>query len=156
MKNNKNKRINEAFSLMEVLIWCAIAGIFGSLVIVAGSSYIEKQKVKATIQDMSIYSAALLDFYSDVGRYPTNEEGLKVLVEKNYIKKGNNGENDKESKLLDQWKNEYIYTPSDDNTGYILKSLGSDKKEGGEGTKKDLIVDESEKNGTSDENSLEQ
>ena len=45
----------------------------------------------------------------------------------------------RQKRIIDKWKNEYIYTLINDDKDFIIKSLGSDKKEGGEGTKKDIF-----------------
>jgi general secretion pathway protein G len=139
----KKRTINNAFSLMEVIIWCGIAAIFSTLVGIAGFSFMEKQKSKAAVQEMGIYSTAILDFYSDTGKYPTNEEGLQMLYDKGYITK---------EKQLDPWKNEYIYNLEEDK-GFTIKSLGSDKKEGGEGNAKDIVETHSSNSDTTTEES---
>ena len=41
---------------------------------------------------------------------------------------------------LKYYSNAYVYTQTDDGQGFMIKSLGSDKKEGGAGTAKDLTV----------------
>jgi general secretion pathway protein G len=130
---------------MEVIIWVGIAAIFSTLVGIAGFSFMEKQKSKAAIQEIGIYSTAILDYYSDTGKYPTNEEGLQMLFEKGYITK---------EKQLDPWKKEYIYTLEDDK-GFTIKSLGSDKKEGGEGNAKDIVESHLSNSDTSPEETAE-
>lgn len=130
----KKKRFyNHAFSLMETMIWVGIIGIFVGIVGVAGMSFWDRAKVKAAITEMKIYSSALLSYYDSEGKYPTNDEGLKVLLDENYLTK---------TDFKDPWKNLYIYTVSDEGDGFMIKSLGSDKKDGGKGTKKDLVISE--------------
>ena len=114
---------------METLIWVGIVGIFVGIVGIAGVSYWDRARVKAATQEMNVYSSALLDFYDKDGKFPTSDEGLKVLLDEDYIKK---------TDFLDPWKNPYIYTATEN--GFTIKSLGSDKKEGGTGTKKDIMV----------------
>ncbi|OHD14614.1 MAG: hypothetical protein A2086_15590 [Spirochaetes bacterium GWD1_27_9] len=127
----KIKKINYGFSLMETLIWVGIVGIFVGLVGIAGFAFWDRAKVRACVQEMKIYSAALMDYSETEGGLPTNEEGLKILLEKGYVTK---------TKFLDPWQNAYVYTQTDDGQGFMIKSLGSDKKEGGAGTAKDLTV----------------
>lgn len=42
--------------------------------------------------------------------------------------------------LEDIWKTPYIYIPENNNRSYVLKSLGSDSLEGGDGSKSDVEV----------------
>lgn len=137
MRNKIIKNLNRGFSLMETLIWVGIVGIFVGIVGIAGVSYWDRARVKAATQEMNVYSAALLDYYDKNGSFPTSDEGLKILLEQNYIK---------QTKFLDPWKNPYIYNATEN--GFTIKSLGSDKKEGGTGTKEDIMVYE----GDSDQN----
>ena len=123
------RRLNKGFSLMETLIWVGIVGIFVGIVGIAGVSFWDRARVKASEQEMNIYSSALLDYYDKNGNFPTTDEGLKKLLEDEYIK---------ETDFLDPWKNPYIYTATEN--GFKIKSLGSDKKEGGSGTKEDITV----------------
>jgi general secretion pathway protein G len=142
MKNKKNnkktlrssiKYLNKGFSLMETLIWVGIVGIFVGLVGITGMTFWDRAKVRAAKQEMNIFSAALLEYYSTEGTLPSEDEGLNLLIEKGYITKG------KES-IKDPWGGEYIYQIMNDGKGFSLKSLGSDKREGGEGTKGDQTV----------------
>ena len=77
----KIKKINYGFSLMETLIWVGIVGIFVGLVGIAGFAFWDRAKVRACVQEMKIYSAALMDYSETEGGLPTNEEGLKILLE---------------------------------------------------------------------------
>jgi general secretion pathway protein G len=129
------KNINSAFSLIETLIWVGIVGIFVGLVGISGMSFWDRTKVKAAVQELKIYSTALLDYYDTEKQYPTSEEGLKILLEKGYVTK---------TKFLDPWGAPYNYKATEN--GFLISSFGSDKKEGGEGTKKDLIITEGEAN----------
>lgn len=128
---NLNDNFNAGFSLMETMIWVGIVGIFVGLVGVAGMSFWDRAKVKASTSEMQIFSSALLNFYDSEGRYPSEDEGLQILLKNKYLTK---------TDFKDPWMNPYIYTVSDNGDGFIIKSLGADKKEGGDGTKKDIIV----------------
>lgn len=135
MKHNKIKKLNNGFSLMETLIWVGIVGIFIGIVGIAGMGLMERTKVQAARQELNVYSAALLSYYQTEGEFPSDDEGLNILISENYIDtKGN------KSAAVDPWNQEYIYTLVNDGQGFIIKSLGADKREGGSGTKKDVII----------------
>lgn len=136
--NKKIKKIkvhlNSGFSLMETLIWVGIVGIFLGLSGFAMFKQLDRAKIKAAKQEMHVYGTALLEYLSTEGQLPTEEEGLMVLVQKEYIVSKDS------NKLTDPWGNEYIYTLINDGKDFIIKSLGSDKQEGGEAiTAKDIV-----------------
>lgn len=134
MIKKTNKVINDGFSLMETLIWVGIVGIFVGLVGIAGMSFWDRAKVQGAKQEISIYSAALLEYYETEGEFPQEDDGLIVLLKEGYIiSKG-------KTKTIDPWNQEYIYTLISDGQGFVIKSLGADKKEGGTGTKKDIVI----------------
>ena len=142
------KYFNQGFSLMETLIWVSIVGIFLSLIGFGGIAARDRARVKGATQELKVIEAALLDYYDNEGSYPPESAGLQALVDKNYIKSNN-----KSNKLVDPWGTEYIYTLSNDGHDFTIKSLGSDKKEGGTGTALDIIVSSSN---ASKENSNDQ
>ncbi len=128
-----NKKINEGFSLTEVIIWVTLAAIFSSLIAIGSIKLINNAKVHAAKQEMNIYSAALLEYYQDKGNLPSENDGLGVLLKEGFINK-------KDYTLKDPWKNDYIYNLVNNGQDFVIKSLGSDKKEGGKGTAADIIV----------------
>jgi general secretion pathway protein G len=70
---------------------------------------------------MKSISSALKMYKIDNSNYPSTQEGLKLLANKNYF------EDKKMPK--DSWGNNYIYTSSED--GFEILSLGANKIEGG-------------------------
>jgi general secretion pathway protein G len=103
-----------------------------------------KQKVEATKVQMRQLGTILDQFRLECGFYPTTEQGLDALVAKpagrdcknydpqGYIKGG---------KLpKDGFSNDFRY--ESDGNKYVIKSLGNDNAEGGEGLDKDITSDE--------------
>ncbi|OHD72656.1 MAG: hypothetical protein A2355_16030 [Spirochaetes bacterium RIFOXYB1_FULL_32_8] len=127
----KMNDLNKGFSLMETLIWVGIVGIFVGLVGVSGVTFMNKAKVRGATQEMKIYSMALLDYYQTEGDYPSADRGLKVLLDEQYVTK---------TDFKDPWKTAYEYVISEDGLGFTLTSFGADKKPGGTGLHKDIIV----------------
>lgn len=127
-----------AFTLLELIIVLAIIGMIAALVLPNLFSTGEKAKVDTTKAQMSALQTAVEEFRSTYARYPTAEEGLKVLLTgppeaasdpKNFLQK--------ETLPRDGWKNEFIYQ-EDDDFGYRIISYGSDGKPGGEDFAADL------------------
>jgi general secretion pathway protein G len=136
------ENFNDGFSLTEVIVWVTLAAVFSSLIAIGSVKLINNAKVHAAKQEMNIYSAALLEYYQDKGNFPDENDGLSILLKENYINK-------KGTTLKDPWKNDYIYTLTNNGEDFVIKSLGSDKKEGGNGSQKDIVVSSS--NADSDE-----
>lgn len=140
MKKGKKiaKKLKKGMSLVEVMIWVVIAGIVGGGVMLGSSRLISRARTGKATNELSVFSSALLQYKNEEGAFPTAEEGLNILIEKGYVKfKTQNGE------LLDPWKKPYIYESINEGEGFIVKSLGSDKVEGGTGDKADIITEES-------------
>lgn len=69
---------------------------------------------------------AIAVFARDTGHCPTEDEGLSVLVARNYLSRP----------PLDAWGNEYVYQT--DGRAYSLKSYGADGQPGGNGVDADI------------------
>ena len=84
--------------------------------------------------------AASLDFFFiDLGRYPTEAEGLQALITAPsgvagwtgpYVRSGRN--------LVDPWGRPYVYQPTGPNTPPLVVSLGADGEPGGDGAAADI------------------
>ncbi|MBF0218867.1 MAG: type II secretion system major pseudopilin GspG [Gammaproteobacteria bacterium] len=135
-----HKSQQRGFTLIELLVVLAIlallAGLVGPQVMNAlGES--KSKTAKVQIEDL----AAALDLYRlDTGHYPSNEEGLKALVEKPKAAKKWNGPYLKKKLVPDDpWGNPYTYRFPGEHGAYDLLSLGSDNVPGGEGEARDLL-----------------
>ena len=138
MKKNDSKK---AFTLIELLIVVAILGLLAGIIAPAIMGKFDKAKQDITCNQMKGLGQALETFKLENGVYPDTEEGLQALVANPdaskyptysgpYVGKG---------KLpKDSWSGSYQYV----NTGsdYDIISLGADRREGGEGSKKDLYL----------------
>jgi len=125
--------MRKAFSLIELMIVIVILGLLAAMVMPSLTGKGEEAKRKLVcVQMKSIYDGALDMYKIDNSTYPSTEQGLDLLVEKGYFK------DDKLPK--DSWGNPFIYI--NNNSTVELISLGADKKEGGEGTAKDIKLSE--------------
>ena len=70
------------FTLIELLVVITILGILATVVTFSVVREIEKAKVQSAKTQISVFVLALQRYASEVGEYPTSEEGLKVLIEK--------------------------------------------------------------------------
>ena len=89
---------------------------------------------------LELLSTGVARFYMDMQRYPTAEEGLRVLLERPQGPGSDKWEGpylEKDFIPKDGWEREFIYEPGE-NGRFIVKSLGADGTIGGEGENRDL------------------
>ncbi|MGH7738708.1 MAG: type II secretion system major pseudopilin GspG [bacterium] len=135
----KPRRLPQSgFTLIELLIVLVILSLLAALV---GPALVERLKpAKRTAAQSQIeeFSSALDDFYVDVGRYPTADEGLQALRQNPSFLKRWNGPYLKKEIPLDPWGDPYVYRSPGRNGGFEIVSWGADDKEGGEGENADV------------------
>lgn len=138
----KNKK---GFTIIELMVVLVILGTLMTVLFVSLSdSGIDEEKAKFKMKaDRAKIEAALFRFKNDVGRLPTEDEGLEVLVncspdiDSSRCKKWLSSED----ALLDPWQHPYIFRVNE-NGGYDIISLGADGAEGGEGQNADINLKE--------------
>ena len=122
----------------------AVIIIIGLLAAVAAVNFLgqtDKARVATTRANLKTLSHAVAQFKMDTGRFPTEDEGLQVLIEqpsdvKNYEP---GGYLDSTEVPLDAWDNEFIYQRyPESGKAYVIISYGADGEEGGEGYDSDM------------------
>jgi general secretion pathway protein G len=76
-----SRRENHAFTLVELMVVVVILGILAATIIPQFMGTTEDAKVSAAKAHVAELESALERFYVHMDRYPTAEEGLKVLVD---------------------------------------------------------------------------
>jgi len=137
MRKNNSKK---AFTIIELMVVITIIGILASLVAPKFMGKLESAKVKTTQAQMQMFSTALDSFNLDVGRYPTDSEGLAVLWTKTKDIRSYDGPYLPKPVAEDAWGNPYLYKTTSDDNAYDIISYGKDGKEGGEDTATDLSI----------------
>ena len=136
MKRNSFKK---AFTIIELMVVITIIGILASLVAPKFMGKLEGAKVKTSKAQLAMLSTALDSFNLDIGRYPTESEGLKVLWIKKDIR-GYDGPYLPKPVEGDAWGNPYVYKVTSDDHAYDVLSYGKDGKEGGDDKNADISV----------------
>jgi general secretion pathway protein G len=98
-----------------------------------------RAKSQATEIKMTFLTNSLQLFYIDVGRYPTEAEGLSALSENPGTLLGWSGPYiDSLEDISDPWGRDFLYTSPAENKPFEIKTLGRDGIEGGEGEDADV------------------
>lgn len=127
------------FTLIEIMVVVFILGLLVTLVapkIIGRSDEARRTKAAA---DIKAIEQALHLYKLDNGSYPTTEQGLKALVTKpdsGVIPVRWNPDGYLEKVPFDPWGRSYIYLSNGER--FLLKSLGADGEEGGEGKYADV------------------
>jgi general secretion pathway protein G len=140
MKTRSLRRRSAGFTLLEIMVVVIIIGVLAATIIPQFMGTTHDAKVSAAKADVSQLENALERFNLHMDRYPTMDEGLKVLVE------ALTGEDKKWRgpyiKLLrpDPWGNPYQYrVPGIHHaTTFDVWSRGADGQDGGDGPNADV------------------
>jgi general secretion pathway protein G len=140
MRRHSLLKCSAGFTLLEIMVVVIIIGVLAATIIPQFMGTTHDAKVSAAKADVSQLENALERFNLHMDRYPTMEEGLKVLVE------APAGEDKKWRgpyiKLLrpDPWGNQYQYRipGMHHTTTFDVWSRGADGQDGGEGPNADV------------------
>jgi general secretion pathway protein G len=140
MKRRSLQEQHGGFTLLEIMVVVIIIGVLAATIIPQFMGTTQDAKVSAAKSDVAQLESAMERFNLHMDRYPTMDEGLKVLVE------SPTGEDKKWRgpyiKLLrpDPWGNPYQYRVPGmhHTTSFDVWSRGADGQDGGEGPNADI------------------
>jgi general secretion pathway protein G len=135
-KPTPRRNRQSGFSILELLIVLAIMALLGTLVGPRLFAQFGKGQTSAAETQVRMLKSALDTMRLDIGRYPTTEEGLQLLVNAPTdpdIKPRWHGPYIEEALPLDPWGKPYLYnTEGKDLNPFALYSYGPDGKPGGD------------------------
>jgi general secretion pathway protein G len=134
------------YSLLEILIVLAIIALIAALVGPRLFAQLDHAKVTTARVQVKSLETALQTMELDIGRYPSQGEGLNLLVDAPDRKAvpGWNGPYLQSGLPNDPWGHAYVYDPPTDRAHPPrVHSLGADGKPGGEGDAADIYSDAS-------------
>lgn len=130
------RRRSGGFTLIELLVVLAILTLLAGLVGPRVLGQLGGAKSKTAAVQIADLEKSLELFKLDVGRFPSNEEGLQALSAKPATASGWNGPYIKGSVPNDPWGKPYKYATVP--TGIEIISLGADGTAGGDGENADV------------------
>jgi len=121
-------------TLIEIMVVLVILGMIAAAVAVNVVNQQQKAEVRTAKTDVQHIASQGVDAFRVMkGRYPTTEEGLRILIQEGFLKANN-----ADGSLKDPWGHEYVYLyPGQAHPdGYDVKSNGPD---GQPGTPDDIV-----------------
>ena len=127
------------FTLLELLVVILIIGLLTGIVAPRFLSQIGRSEVTTAKAQIANFDKAVEAFRIDMGRYPTDTEGLKALVTAPAGDARWRGPYMKDDIPNDPWGTPYAYRyPSTRGKDFDIVSLGRDRAVGGSGDDADI------------------
>lgn len=134
-----NRRGERGFTLLEMLVVLAIMGLLAAIIAPQVLKYLGSSRTQSAKVQIQNIDASLQLFRLDVGRFPTQDEGLNALVAAPPTAPGWNGPYlQKSTALTDPWGVPYVYKIPGKHSDVDIYSLGSDRADGGSGEAADV------------------
>ena len=126
------------YTLTEMLVVIGIISLIAAVLTPAILGQMSRARAKAAQLQLETLAASVENFRSDVGRYPSQQEGLQALVQDPGSLEGWVGPYARTKALKDPWGRPVLYVPSPEGHAFEVESLGADGKPGGTGADRDL------------------
>jgi general secretion pathway protein G len=132
--------LQRGFTLIEIMVVVIIIGLLAAVVVPQFLGRVDDARIAKAKQDIQALETGLTMFKLDNFSYPTNEEGLKALVEKPNDPNVKNWRSGGYLKRLpkDPWGNDYQYQYPGTHGDIDIFSFGADGQAGGEGVNADI------------------
>lgn len=135
----------EGYTLTEMLVVISIIALIAAVLTPNLMAQLGRARVKAAQLQLDTLASSVEMFRSDVGRYPTQQEGLNALVDEPSDVDGWTGPYVKGPKsLVDPWGRPILYELDASGRNFYVESYGADGKPGGTGMDRDLKAPDKE------------
>lgn len=133
------RRGSGGFTLLELLVVLVILTLIATFAGPQVLKYLGTAKTDAAKVQIDNLVTTLDLYRLEIGRYPSQDEGLEVLVSRPPgVDEWNGPYLRKREALIDPWGNPYQYRFPGEHGEFDVFSLGADNAEGGEGENQDL------------------
>lgn len=131
---------SRGFTRWAVLVVVLIVALLGVAVGPRIFGDVTQTEIATAKVQLNVLGKAVEQFYRDVGRYPSDDEGLAVLITQPEGETKWKGPYLKEDILTDPWgvAYQYHFPPSQAKTDFDLFSFGKDRTLGGVGDNVDI------------------
>lgn len=136
---SRRRRRSRGVTLMELLVVLGILALIAVIAVPMYLNHLSKSRTRTAGIQIERLGAILDSYLLDVGRYPTQEEGMEALLTAPsgvdrwagpYLKN--------REALTDPWGAPYIYVFPGKHGKYDLYTLGADGREGGDDENRDI------------------
>jgi general secretion pathway protein G len=135
------RRHDDGYTLTEMLVVIGIIGLLAAVLTPVLIGQLGRARVKAAKLQVENIATSLEMFRTDVGRYPSEPEGLAALHAEPAGVEGWLGPYVRNSTALDDpWGRPLIYRLGEDTRQPSITSLGADGKLGGRGADADVVA----------------
>jgi general secretion pathway protein G len=138
-QRKKSFAATAGFTLLELLVVMVIIGLLAGFVAPKFFAQIGKSETKTARAQIDSLEKALDQYRLDLGRYPTNEQGLAALTERPAGETKWAGPYLKKQVPPDPWARPYVYKFPGEHGEYDLFSYGKDGQPGGSGEAEDIV-----------------
>jgi general secretion pathway protein G len=138
-RKQKNRYVRHGFTMVELMAVLIILGLLAGLVVTKVASKIDQARITTTKANLKILHSAVNQFKMDTGRFPTEDEGLRALIEQpTDVQMWEPGGYLETTELpLDGWGHDFKYELfPESGKQFAIRSFGPD---GEEGTEDDLL-----------------
>jgi general secretion pathway protein G len=138
-RSGRCRNRSAGFTLLELLVVLVVLGLLAAIAAPRVLNYLGGAKTDAAAIQIENLSTTLDLYRLDVGRYPSEEEGLDALLNPPPDANGWNGPYvRREEMITDPWGRRYVYRYPGQHLEFDLYTLGADDAEGGEGENQDV------------------
>ena len=132
------KAVPRGFTLLELLVVVVIIGLLAGFVAPRYFGQVGKSEVNVAKAQIDALEKALDQYRLDTGHYPSNELGLKALLERPANEAKWSGPYLRKDVPLDPWGKPYVYKIPGEKNEFDLLSYGKDGQPGGAGEAADI------------------
>jgi general secretion pathway protein G len=140
-RNRARVRRDGGYTLTEMLVVMAVIGLIAAVLTPGLIGQLGRARAKTAQMQLDTIAAGVEMFRADVGRYPSDGEGIGALLTPPSALEGWTGPYLRDAKVLqDPWGNPVAYKTEGSGRGFTVTSFGADGQAAGMGLDRDLTA----------------